>query len=149
MIVFPFCYNIVLSLSDMSLTRFQGWRVIGLENYSDVLTDPTIGRIFAKTLIWTVVNVSFHVGFGVMLAVALNAPVPSLEIALSHLLHYPLGGAGLHHGPYLAWHVRLRIRRGELAAGKGLSSFLPLHGCSRTLHLSPPVNWLGEAPACV
>src|SRR6185295_2506941 len=32
-IVFPFFYNIVLSLSNMSLTNFRDWRVIGFQNY--------------------------------------------------------------------------------------------------------------------
>ena len=31
--------------------------------------------MFVKTLIWTVVNVAFHVGLGVLLAVALNGPI--------------------------------------------------------------------------
>ena len=29
-IVFPFFYNIVLSLSNMSLANFRDWRVVGL-----------------------------------------------------------------------------------------------------------------------
>ena len=36
-IVFPFFYNLVLSLSDMSLVRFKDWRVVGLQNYDEVL----------------------------------------------------------------------------------------------------------------
>ena len=77
-IVFPFFYNLVLSLSDMSLVRFQDWRIVGLQNYAEVLTDPMLWGpwgVFMKTLVWTVVNVAFHVGLGVLLAVALNAPL--------------------------------------------------------------------------
>ena len=77
-IVFPFFYNLVLSLSDMSLTRFQDWRIVGLQNYVEVLTDPMLWGpwgVFVKTIVWTVVNVAFHVGLGVLLAVALNGPV--------------------------------------------------------------------------
>lgn len=77
-IVFPFFYNLVLSLSDMSLTRFRDWRVVGLQNYVEVLTDPSLWApwgVFMKTLVWTVVNVAFHVSLGVLLAVTLNGPV--------------------------------------------------------------------------
>ena len=41
-IVFPFFYNIVLSLSNMSLTHFHDWQVVGLQNYAEVLTDPKL-----------------------------------------------------------------------------------------------------------
>jgi arabinogalactan oligomer/maltooligosaccharide transport system permease protein len=77
-IVFPFFYNLVLSLSDMSLVRFKDWRVVGLQNYAEVLSDPMLWGpwgVFVKTLVWTIVNVALHVGLGVMLAVALNAPL--------------------------------------------------------------------------
>lgn len=77
-IVFPFVWNIVLSLSDMSLTRFRDWRIVGFQNYAEVLTDPRLwgsGGVFLKTILWTVVNVAAHVAIGVMLAVALHGPV--------------------------------------------------------------------------
>ena len=77
-IVFPFVWNLILSLSDMSLVRFRDWRIVGLQNYAEVLTDPRLwglSGVFLKTVIWTVVNVFFHVVIGVMLAVALNGPV--------------------------------------------------------------------------
>lgn len=77
-IVFPFCWNIVLSLSDMSLVRFRDWRIVGFQNYAEVLTDSRLwglGGVFLKTVVWTVVNLVFHVAIGVMLAVALNGPV--------------------------------------------------------------------------
>jgi arabinogalactan oligomer/maltooligosaccharide transport system permease protein len=38
-----------------------------------VLWGPT--GVFLKTLVWTVVNVAFHVGLGVLLAVAINGPI--------------------------------------------------------------------------
>ncbi len=74
-IVFPFFYNIVLSLSNMSLSNFRDWQVVGLRNYAEVFTDPKIWLVFFKTIAWTAVNVAFHVGLGVLLAVALNGPI--------------------------------------------------------------------------
>jgi ABC-type sugar transport system permease subunit len=74
-VVFPFFYNIVLSLSNMSLANFRDWQVVGLQNYREVFTDPKIGFVFLRTIVWTAVNVGFHVGLGVLLAVVLNGPV--------------------------------------------------------------------------
>src|SRR5262249_60112440 len=53
----------------------KDWRVVGLQNYVEVFSDPVVWRIFGKTVVWTVVNVAFHVSVGLLLAVALNGPV--------------------------------------------------------------------------
>src|SRR6185312_14343787 len=45
-IIFPFFYNIVLSLSNMSLSSFRDWQVVGLQNYREVLTDSKIWSVF-------------------------------------------------------------------------------------------------------
>jgi len=74
-IVFPFGYNVALSLSDMSLANFQDWKIVGLQNYVEVLSEAKFFFILLKTLVWTVVNVVFHVGIGVMLAIAINGPI--------------------------------------------------------------------------
>ncbi|CUS97043.1 arabinogalactan oligomer / maltooligosaccharide transport system permease protein [Candidatus Kryptobacter tengchongensis] len=71
-IVYPFFYNILLSLSNMSLRHFRDWRIIGLKQYVKVFTENTFYVVFFKTVIWTFVNVSFHVVIGVFLALILN-----------------------------------------------------------------------------
>lgn len=71
-IVFPFAYNVVLSFSNMSLTHFRDWQLIGWRNYLDTLSTPGLGLVTLKTIVWTVVNVFFHVTIGLMLAVALH-----------------------------------------------------------------------------
>lgn len=71
-IVFPFFYNVALSFSNMSLTRFREWEITGLQNYRDAVTTPKIWGVLIKTIIWTVVNVFCHVALGVLLAVALD-----------------------------------------------------------------------------
>ena len=38
--------------------RFKNWRVVGLQNYVEVFSDPILWRIFLKTVIWTVVSVT-------------------------------------------------------------------------------------------
>lgn len=131
-IVFPFFYNLVLSLSDMSLVRFQDWRIVGLQNYAEVLTDPMLWGpwgVFVKTLVWTVVNVAFHVGLGVLLAVLLNAPLRG-RAAYRLLLIIPWAVPA--YITALTW-------RGMFDYEYGAVNLL----LGKFLHLSP-VNWLGE-----
>jgi arabinogalactan oligomer/maltooligosaccharide transport system permease protein len=71
-IVYPFIYNFVISLSNMSLRHFRDWRIIGLRQYVKVFSEEIFYSVFFKTLIWTFVNVSFHVVIGVFLALILN-----------------------------------------------------------------------------
>lgn len=71
-IVYPFFYNIVLSFSNMSLRHFRDWKIIGFKQYVKVFTEDTFYVVFLKTLIWTFVNVTFHVTIGVFLALILN-----------------------------------------------------------------------------
>jgi arabinogalactan oligomer/maltooligosaccharide transport system permease protein len=71
-IVYPFIYNIVISLSNMSLRHFRDWRIIGLRQYVKVFSEEIFYSVFFKTLIWTFVNVFFHVVIGILLALILN-----------------------------------------------------------------------------
>jgi arabinogalactan oligomer/maltooligosaccharide transport system permease protein len=64
-IVYPFLYNVVLSLSNMSLRHFRDWQVTGFQNYlSRCSARPSSSAVLAKTVVWTVVNLVFHVGWG-------------------------------------------------------------------------------------
>ncbi len=71
-IVYPFIYNIILSFSNMSLRHFRDWKIIGLRQYVKVFSENTFYVVFLKTIIWTFVNVTFHVVIGVFLALILN-----------------------------------------------------------------------------
>ncbi len=79
-VVYPFVYNIVLSLSNMSMTHFRDWRLVGFAQYKKVFTEPIFYSVFLKTVIWTVVNVFFHVVIGVFLAVLLNRNLPGKSV---------------------------------------------------------------------
>jgi arabinogalactan oligomer/maltooligosaccharide transport system permease protein len=131
-IVFPFVWNIVLSLSDMSLTRFRDWQIVGFQNYAEVLTDPRLwglGGVFLKTIIWTVVNVVLHVALGVMLAVALNGPVRGKAIYRLLLI---IPWAVPAYITALTWRGMFDYEYG--AVNLALGRWLGL----------PAVNWLGE-----
>ena len=74
-VLYPFLYNVVLSLGDMNLTRIREWNFVGIRQYVKIFTEPTqpdFYAIFFKTIIWTAVNVAFHVGLGLFLALILN-----------------------------------------------------------------------------
>jgi arabinogalactan oligomer/maltooligosaccharide transport system permease protein len=74
-VVYPFIYNVILSLSNMNLRHIRDWEIVGFRNYIKVFTEPSqpdFYVIFIKTVIWTVVNLIFHVTIGVFLALVLN-----------------------------------------------------------------------------
>ena len=72
MVLYPFVFNVVISFSNMSLTHISDWSLVGLRNYLQVLSDRAFGYTLFKTVLWTVVNVFFHVVIGVSLALVLN-----------------------------------------------------------------------------
>ncbi|MDG0817226.1 extracellular solute-binding protein [Bdellovibrio svalbardensis] len=76
-IVYPFFYNIAISFSNFSLRTFQDWSIVGFQHYAEALTDPRFYSLFLKTVIWTVVNVVFHVSIGVFLAIIINQVMPA------------------------------------------------------------------------
>ena len=71
-VAYPFFYNVMLSLSNANIYHIKDWRIIGFQQYTSVFSEPLFWEILLKTVIWTVVNVVFHVGIGVFLAVILN-----------------------------------------------------------------------------
>ncbi|HET6274025.1 MAG TPA: sugar ABC transporter permease [Bacteroidota bacterium] len=74
-VFYPFVYNVVISFSNMSLRHIKDWTITGPQQYIKVFTEPTqpdFYLVFAKTIIWTVVNIVFHVVIGVFLALLLN-----------------------------------------------------------------------------
>ena len=74
-VIYPFLYNIVLSLSNMSLMHIRDWKIVGLQQYRKVFVEPSqpdFYVVFYKTVIWTIVNLFFHVTIGVFLALVLN-----------------------------------------------------------------------------
>jgi arabinogalactan oligomer / maltooligosaccharide transport system permease protein len=74
-VIYPFFYNIVISLSNMNLRHIRDWQIIGFDQYVKVFTEPSqpdFYMVFVKTVIWTLVNLFFHVVLGVFLALVLN-----------------------------------------------------------------------------
>jgi arabinogalactan oligomer/maltooligosaccharide transport system permease protein len=141
-IVFPFFYNIVLSLSNMSLTNFKDWQVVGVQNYVEVFTDPKIWVIFVKTIVWTVVNIVFHVGIGLLLAVALNGPIRGKALYRILLI---IPWAVPAYITALTWRGMFDYEYGAVnLLLTQAARFPPLRWALDLVGLSPPVNWLGN-----
>jgi arabinogalactan oligomer/maltooligosaccharide transport system permease protein len=79
-VLYPFVYNIIISFSNMSLTHFREWSFVGLTQYARVFSEPSFYAVLGKTVVWTAVNVFFHVTIGVWLALLLNRPLPGRAI---------------------------------------------------------------------
>jgi arabinogalactan oligomer/maltooligosaccharide transport system permease protein len=71
-VAFPLVYNVILSLSNANIYHIRDWRVIGLTQFVSVFRQELFWSILLKTVIWTLVNVLFHVTLGVLLAVVLH-----------------------------------------------------------------------------
>src|SRR4030042_2239056 len=74
-VLYPFLYNLVISFSNMNLSHFHDWRLKGWSNYLLVLREKSFWYFLFKTVLWTVVNLIFHVTIGVYLALILNKDI--------------------------------------------------------------------------
>lgn len=74
-ILYPFIYNVVISFSNMNLTHFKNAGWIGLKNYGNVIIDSQFWYFLFKTVLWTFLNLVFHVGIGLMLALIINEDI--------------------------------------------------------------------------
>jgi arabinogalactan oligomer / maltooligosaccharide transport system permease protein len=82
-VFYPFLYNVVISFSNMNLRHITDWHLTGFQQYVKVFTEPTqpdFYVVFLKTIIWTVVNVVFHVVLGVFLALLLNQKIKGRSV---------------------------------------------------------------------
>ena len=126
-IIYPFFYNVVLSFSNMNLRHINDWTIIGLNQYIKVFSEPIFYTVFLKTIIWTVVNVFFHVTIGVTLALLLNRKIPGKTIFRTLLI---LPWAIPQYIVALTWRGMFNYEYG--AINLILTKYLSL----------PPVEWL-------
>jgi len=85
-IIFPFIYNIMISVSNFSLNTFNDWQIVGFHHYFQVFSDRTIFFVFLKTILWTIINISFHLLIGVTLALLINRTLPTKPIIRTLLI---------------------------------------------------------------
>jgi len=128
-VIYPVGYNIVLSLSNMGLRNFFDWKIVGFQNYISVFTEAVFYSVLLKTIIWTVVNVFFHVTIGVFLALLLNRVLPGKGFIRTILI---LPWAVPQFITALTWRGMFNQEYGDINLI-----------IAKYLHL-PIVNWLGS-----
>lgn len=81
-VLYPLFYEFWISFRNVTLLNLKSGKYpyVGLQNYKIILTDPLFYRTFLRTIVWTIVNVSFHVTFGLFLAILLNRKLPGKSI---------------------------------------------------------------------
>jgi arabinogalactan oligomer/maltooligosaccharide transport system permease protein len=128
-VLYPLAYNFYLAFRNMSLYRFRNHAFVGLEQFRLVLSEPVFWVTLGKSLVWTVVNVSFHVAIGVLLAMLLSGPVRGRTLFRTLLI---LPWAMPQYISALTW-------RGMFNYEYGAVNLI----LSRWLHL-PPIPWLTD-----
>ena len=70
---YPVLYGIWLSFTNADQSHLGEQSFIGLDNFLTVISTSGFFRVTVFTLVWSVVNVAAHIGFGLILAMALNS----------------------------------------------------------------------------
>jgi arabinogalactan oligomer/maltooligosaccharide transport system permease protein len=127
-IAFPLLFNFVLSFSNANIYHIRDWRLIGFAQYVSVFRQQLFWTILLKTIIWTLVNIVFHVSIGVFLAVVLHQKFIKGKSAWRVLLILPW--ALPQYICALTWRGMFNYEYGAV------NLFI-----SKYLHMSP-VSWL-------
>lgn len=77
LVVYPLIWEANLSFMNMSLKHFKDPSYIGFANYIRVFTEPVLKQknffpLLGQTILWTAINIVFHVVIGMALALLLN-----------------------------------------------------------------------------
>ena len=83
LVVYPILYEFRLAFSNMSLRHFKNPSfslALGWNNIRLIFTEPVLKQIMffpllLRTILWTAIQVSFHVSLGLGLAILLNRPM--------------------------------------------------------------------------
>lgn len=67
--IFPIVYSLFISVYDWNLLSKDSFVFIGLENYKEILSDPTYRKALGITFLYTGVSVAIEIVLGVALAV--------------------------------------------------------------------------------
>ena len=106
-IAFPLLFNFVLSFSNANIYHIRDWRLIGFTQYVSVFRQQLFWTILLKTIIWTAVNIVFHVTIGVFLAVVLHQKFIKGKSAWRVLLILPWALPQIYLRPHVARNVQL------------------------------------------
>jgi len=74
-VFYPFLYNFYISTTNMSLYHIRDYKFQGLGNYREIFTEPDLYYYLGKTIVWTLVNLIFHLVLGISVALLLDRPL--------------------------------------------------------------------------
>ena len=74
-VFYPFLYNFYISTTNMSLYHIRDYTFQGFANYREIFTEPDLYYYLMKTIIWTLVNLFFHLVLGISIAMLLNRQI--------------------------------------------------------------------------
>ena len=77
LVVFPLLWEVRVSMTNLNPRHFKSPDFVGFENYVEVFTRPVLKQVtffpvFLRTVLWTAINVFFHLTLGMGLALLLN-----------------------------------------------------------------------------
>jgi len=80
LVIYPIAYEVRLAFTNMSLRHFRNYSLSlaqGLQNFKLIFTEPVLKQVkffplLSRTILWTVINLIFHVSGGLVLAILLN-----------------------------------------------------------------------------
>jgi arabinogalactan oligomer/maltooligosaccharide transport system permease protein len=74
-VLFPFLYNFYISVTNMNLYTIRNPSIEGFDHYKEIFSEPDLYYYLGKTIIWTLVNLLFHLIFGISIALMLNRQI--------------------------------------------------------------------------
>ncbi len=86
---YPVLYGFWLAFTDANQTQLGDQSFIGFDNFWEVFSSNGFLRVTLFTLVWTVVNVSAHIGIGLFLANLLHRSKIKGKVAYRTLLLLP------------------------------------------------------------
>lgn len=80
LVIYPMAYEVRLAFTNMSLRHFRNYSLSlaqGIKNFRLIFTEPVLKQVkflplLSRTILWTVINLIFHVSGGLVLAILLN-----------------------------------------------------------------------------
>ncbi len=132
---YPVAFGFYLSFTNRVGSANPPSDFIGLSNYARVFDTPDLVMVTMTTLVWTVVNVFFHVTIGLFLAVLLNRRVRGRVLYRALLL---LPWAVPSYITTLAWRGMFETQQGLINTLLGSFGW-GLFGCGNS-----PCAWLTE-----
>lgn len=144
-VVYPLLFGFYLSMTNMSMSNFLKYKLIWFRNFGQIFADPVFYKVLVRTVIWTVVNVFFHVTIGLWLAILLHRKLPGKAIMRLLLI---LPWAMPQYIVALTWKTMFNFQYGAVNQLLGklnvfLDSLLGIFGISKGFAI-PAIQWLSD-----